>query len=128
MQRQIRLDETLDFYDKSLLVLATDQFGVRYLCLLVEEQHEFDKWVCAAISPKRLAALRHGELDVRSVYEKPETDELFCFQVIDYTRDDIPISSLHQAIQDEWLPAPGYFLELEEIEGELKEVQDAQQG
>ena len=75
--RTLSLSETLMYYDRPLLIAAQDQLGLNYVCLLMQSNSENDEFLCTPISKGRLGLLLLGELDIRSIFEEPETGELY---------------------------------------------------
>ena len=49
--------ETLVFFDVPHLITAYDQFGVAYICLLVEENQNTDTFLCVPVTTGRLNKL-----------------------------------------------------------------------
>ena len=106
--------ETLLLYDVPELFVAHDQLGRAYVCLLVELDEETHKYLCVPISKGRLRRLVDAQIDVRQAFESPETGEAFEGQAIDGDLGHIETQVIRlDEIPDDWLPDPGYFLDLE---------------
>jgi len=108
--------QTVLYYDVPQVFIAGDQLGTRYVCMLVEEGNEVDKYLCVPASAHRLNSLFSGELDLRSLYESPETDELY---VVNTSPDGLSAMSvtaldLNDVSQD-WFPDPGLFIGIERL-------------
>lgn len=110
MRLSIRNRETLVYHDGPVLFIGADEVDTLYLCAIVERTSQFDKYLCAPVSKKRLARLRRGLLPVRSVFDEPEQDR---FAVIEVANEEIfesPTTVLQSsAIPEDWFPAPDFF-------------------
>jgi hypothetical protein len=114
--RELHHVETLVFYDKPELFIAQDKIGMSYVCILVEIAGEADTYLCVPVSEGRRRQLLAGDLDLRQVFEAPETEEAYAGLAIegDMRRIQtrlIPIAEIGEA----WLPATGIFLEPEPL-------------
>jgi hypothetical protein len=108
--------EVLVYYDGPELFVATDQIGVRYICLLSECTEDSDRYLCAPVSVARLSQFVDGSLDLLTIFNTPETEELFCGIVENKNIDDISLQPiLRTEIQDAWLPAEGFVFEREPL-------------
>lgn len=126
MKLLISPQETLIYYDGPQLFVAADKVGARYLCVLVEQNVEGDKCLCVPVSPRRLAELKLGNIELRSIYESPEMGSCFCGSITgDY--GTITLESVEKvAIPEGWLPAPGFYFTKtpENVEGVQKAALD----
>jgi hypothetical protein len=78
MRRIIQHQETLIYYDSPQLFVACDQFKTQYLCLIVEQcTAPVDKFLCVPVSRSKLKEFYRESIDLREIYENPESDELF---------------------------------------------------
>ena len=75
--RELNHFETLVLYDGLQVFIADDQFGAKFICMLVEEGPQSDKYLCAPVSLLRYQQFLDGNLDLREIFDHPETDELF---------------------------------------------------
>ncbi len=107
--------DTLIYYDGPQLILAQDQLGTQYVCLLVEESDEADSWLCLPSSDARVSMLLAGELDLRQAFEDPETGELYSVRSESgelFSMRTIPISA--DEVPESWLPERGLLLRPDE--------------
>jgi hypothetical protein len=112
--RLLHQKEILSFNDVPQLFVAEDEVDTAYVCLLVERGEETDKYLCVAVSKRRLARLREGELDLKELLETPESREVFEGRPLNGDRRQLEIRLLaSDAIPHEWLPDAGFFVELE---------------
>lgn len=112
MQRLIQHKETLIYYDGPQLFSAYDQFRTPYLCLLVEQDDDADQFLCVPISPTRLELFYQGRIDLRTIYDAPESAELFYVQIGNEERETYPLFSLAE-VSTEWLPDSNFFFQQE---------------
>ena len=120
LNRTIRHTETLIYYDGPQLFLARDQVNAQYLCMLVEDSNEFNKFLCVPISSKRLEKFYWKEIDLRKIYEDPESGELFYAEIAENIQGDyqlVPVS--FDSLPKEWLPEPGFIFKRERTKQEL---------
>jgi len=119
MNRVIRHQETLVYYDVPQLFVARDQVNAQYLCLLVESTDDYDRYVCVPISPERLKDFYLGDIDLRTIYEKPESDEIFYADIVDESQEAIQLIPLDiKQIPENWLPDQGFVYMKEGFEEE----------
>jgi len=119
--RTIRHAETLLYYDGPQLFLARDQVNAQYLCLLVEDTNEFNKFLCVPISFERLDNFYREQIDLRKIYEEPESNELFYAEIKENVQGDyqlVPMS--FDRLPKEWLPEPGFIFKKEKSRNFLK--------
>lgn len=106
--------ETLMYFDGPILIIARDQLALDHLCLLIETtDEESDSYLCIPISKGRLSHLVEGELDVRSIFEKPETDEAYIGKLIENKIEGTIIQEIDYS--GDWLPDPGVFLKKNQL-------------
>lgn len=123
MQRFIQYKETLIYYDSPQLFLAHDQFNTPYLCLLVEQGDEVDKFVSVPVSQARLEAFYQGKIDLRTIIEASESGELFYIQIGDFDTERFQLFAATK-LPAEWLPEPNFFFEEEETISGFDSVQE----
>jgi hypothetical protein len=109
MRRIIQHQETLIYYDSPQLFVASDQFNTQYLCLLVECTEHFDKFLCVPVTPLKLEYFFSGSVDLREIYENPESDELFYAEVVGEIRDIQLIPLVRESLLEDWLPAHDFY-------------------
>lgn len=111
MKRVLKHHETLIYYDGPELFVGTDQVGCLYLCLLVETGATVQKYFCAVISSEHLEAFRAGEIDLRSIFVSPETDERFMVAIGASSEDGAIIEPVvAEGVWENWLPDSGFFM------------------
>lgn len=120
MNRRIRHKETLIYYDGPQLFLARDQVSAQYLCLLVEDKGDFDKFLCVPVSSERLKDFYLGEFDLRKIYEQPESDELFYAEVKESIEEVFQLFPLSlNNLPSEWLPDSGFIFKKDNTKQEI---------
>jgi hypothetical protein len=110
MQRIIQHQETLIDYDSPQLFMVYDQFKTQYLCLLVECSEHNDRFLCVPITPSRLKNFFSGCVDLRKIYDNPESDELFYADVVGVIKDIQLILIARESVSDAWLPEGDFFI------------------
>jgi hypothetical protein len=92
------------------LVLARDQVGTPYLCLLVARDADTDHFLVQQISSDRLAALRSGQIDLRTTVQHPEMGQHYHGSYAE--REGRPVISLEviHDVPERWFPADGFLL------------------
>lgn len=104
--------ETLVYYDGPHLIVAQDQLGLNYVCLLVKAEQDFDEFLCSPVSKGRLGLLLSGELDVRAIFEAPEAGELLDGMAADGDLNQITTEPVDKAaLPDAYIPDSGVFLD-----------------
>lgn len=118
MDKIATIEEVLVYYDWPEIMVALDKIGTRHLCLLVQADEYEVKYLCSPVSNKRLRDFKMGNVDLRDIYTTPETGELFYSESKDFGSKEIILKNFlydHSAVDEAWLPAPGFFLALEQI-------------
>jgi hypothetical protein len=120
MNTTIYLKEVLLYYDTPQLFVAIDDIRTNYLCMLVEQNKEFDIFVCVQVSKNRLESFCSGLIDLKSIFISPEIKryykakisnyQLKSFEIIIYDFDIVP---------DVWLPDEGVYINLKKAESEI---------
>jgi len=114
MMHLLQRQDILSFYDVPQVFTALDEVDTEYVCLLAELGEEADKYLCVPVSKARLARLVDGELDLREVLETPESGQVFEGTAPSGDLRQLQIRPLSSAaIPHEWLPDPGFFVEVE---------------
>jgi len=74
---RLNIEETFLYFDGPRLFTVVNAVGQRYVvnCLDIEEKEE--TWLLTAVSERRVAALKDGELDLRTAFVAPELDRVF---------------------------------------------------
>lgn len=122
--------ETLLFYDAPQVFTAVDQVGAWYVCTLVEENADSNKYLCAPASALRIKSFAEGALDLRTIYEKPELDELY---IVEARSNDLmglcSVSVNLSDVQPSWIPDPGFYLKTEKPHAKVaEEAMEKQRG
>ncbi len=65
--------ETLLDFDGPHILSCHDAAGHRYVAHLVQELADRDRWFLVPVSLERLAAIRQGEIDLRTSVSQPES-------------------------------------------------------
>ncbi len=106
----VKIESVLLASDVPELVVARDPVGALYLCCFIDREEEGDRFLAVPASPRRIAAFRSGEVDLRTVLSAPETGMQFDgrFQRI----DNVPSISLEllEELPGDWLPDAGFLL------------------
>lgn len=98
------------------MLSAVDAVGTQYLCLLAEIGEEDDKFVCAPVSPSRLADFERGQVDLVDLLRDPQLPALYT-GVSPHGEASFVISAEEAGeIPDEWFPDPGFFLDPFEVD------------
>jgi hypothetical protein len=127
MRRIIQHQETLIDYDGPQLFVGYDQFNVQYLCLLVECADTFDQFLCVPVTSKRLIAFYQESVDLREIYENPESNELFSAKVADEIKDILLIPIVRESLSEEWLPERDFYFKKDNATNNLIESRSVYQ-
>lgn len=65
------------YYDYPQVFVGSDEAGQYYCCMIITENTAGPVYLCTPISACRKFALVTGELDLRGVFESPETKTFF---------------------------------------------------
>jgi len=95
------------------LLVASDQFNTQYLCLLVECSEPNDKFLCVPVTPIRLKDFFSALVELREIYENPESDELFYADVVGEITDIQLIPIARESLSDKWMPEPDFYFKKE---------------
>jgi hypothetical protein len=102
--------ETILFHtDAPDLVLARDEFGTAYLCLLFLLDGKGHHYVAIKITSARLADLRDGKIDLRTAITLPERRTYYRGIIPPGERSAIQLEPTDH-VPDKWLPKEGFFL------------------
>jgi len=121
MLRIIQYQETLIDYDSPQLIVASDQFNVSYLCLVVECTEQVDKFLCVPISDSRLKAFYQESVALRDIYEKSESEELFYADVSGEIKDVQLIPITQKSLPDDWLPERDFYFKKDNVSDKILE-------
>ncbi len=112
MKVHLTVQEMLIWHDAPQLFVANDPVGGLHLCLATEIAGEMSQFLVVAISPGRLRALKMGQIDLHSVFAKPELDTYF--QIKSFEENHLVAETMtdFDTPPADWLPTPGEFLNL----------------
>jgi len=117
MKKALYISQILVYYDYPEIFISLDNVGTNYLCLLVDQENQNTLFIATAISPKRLSGFITGEIDIRDIFEFPESKEWYIFNnVTDTIEADIWSEN---ALPEDYLPAPGFIYQKPLIGDEL---------
>lgn len=105
----LTISRVLEFVDVPQIVLARDKFDTQYLCLLYTDEPEC-QYTAIRISTERLAEFYHHDVDLRTLFLKPE----FAGEYFDVHLENgnyVPEIMPSKTISEERLPAEGYYLD-----------------
>lgn len=120
MHTTIYLKEILLYYDTPQLLVARDRVGTNYLCMLVEQNKEFDSFVCVQVSNQKLDNFCNGYIDLKSIFVAPEISRFYIATVSDYQSNSYDISACDfEVLPEEWLPDDGLYTNLEKAKSEI---------
>lgn len=117
MIKQLKLSQILVYYDIPEIIVAKDEVGTNYLCLLVESEAENVLYISTAISTNRLSSFIVGKFDLKEIFAHPETNQFYYFEKID------ELITAHYwekgPIPEDYLPDEGFFYQKETEENKL---------
>jgi len=106
MNKEIKIQQILIYYDVPQLFLGTDIVDTNYLCLLTTFDEISAEYLCISISNKRYVDLKLGNIDLREVFANPETNDW-------YISSDIEIEKIFvkhiEKISFDLLPDTGFY-------------------
>ncbi len=103
--------EIYEFYDIPILFLCSNQYGHHYLVLSISETDEYNVWIYAAISKKRLKAVRAGAIDLYDAFKQTEDACIFKVTTLS-TEPDTVTTVMCDDLRSEWLPTKGPKLDI----------------
>ncbi len=112
MPRGLKHTRTLIYYDGPQLIVAEEPDGTAYLCMVVEIDEDYDRYLCAFISAERLAKFEAGKLDLLDIFKNPELEEGAFEGTYGYSEENFPLQiEPLENIPEDWLPEEGIFME-----------------
>jgi hypothetical protein len=106
MIKQLHILQILVYYDVPEIFIATDEVGTKFICLLVDLDHKSISYISTAISANRLSEFINGNEDLREIFIKPETNQIYSFNNIS---ENIEAVLLENAVlPEEFLPESGF--------------------
>ena len=106
MKHIIEIETLLEFYDIPQLFIGKDKADTRFICICYDDVGMY-KYLAIKASFNKLNQFMAGEIDLRTLLLTPElTNEYF---TVTFQHDEYEISPLHGDIEENMLPAEGYF-------------------
>ena len=106
--RQLTIKRTLEFYDVPQLFVAVDALNTHYLCVLYSDAEGYE-YLGVQLSELRLQAFLAGDVDLREMYEKPETDDSLYHVIVSQKTVQADRILSDADVTAEMLPEPGYY-------------------
>ena len=107
----ITLTEVLEYYDGIQIFAAHDTAGVHYVCDMIDSAGDFDRYVVAAVCPKRLADFRAGRVDLRTLLLESPSGKWYITVAKGTIYDPLELIPQAQPVADSGhLPEESYFL------------------
>jgi hypothetical protein len=123
MNIQIFIKDILLYYDTPQLFVARDAIGTNYLCMLVEQNEEFDNFACLQMSEQKFNHFSTGHIDLRDVFLSPEIQAFYQVKINDYGLNYYEIETLEcEKFPDNWLPDEGVFININQSQQEQSEI------
>ena len=117
MNIKAKSTKLLAYFDGPVSFLCEDSVGTKYVCVLINRGDDEDQYLAVSISSSKAHSILTSDLDLRSVFEKPEIQQYFI--VTSEMRD---ASSVSLALKDpteintDWYPLAGTFINIREID------------
>lgn len=115
----LTVDKILVYYDLPQLFIAKDQIDSRYICLLVDSETEFARYISIPVSKHKLNELILGNIDLRTAFESSETG-VWYFITSDDNEEFIIQAVNFNVVDDYYLPDAGFVFP--QIEANDKEI------
>lgn len=110
--RMLNHKETLLHFDVPILISATDNLGVNFVCLLIEQTENEEQYLCIPLSKGRFNLLKLGEISLREAFVSVETNEYYIGNSKNGNLASIQTHAINSdEINSEWLPDDGTYLE-----------------
>ena len=106
--------ETYAYYDQPVLFSCRNAAGYLYLVVAADENDQYDTWLYAGVSPKRLNHIRSGAIDLtHDAFADPEAGILFQVTAPYDNQSPLLIEPVQSnQISEDMLPVPGERLNL----------------
>ena len=117
--KTVKLTAVLDYYDGIQIFAAGDAIGGHYIATAIDTVGDFDRYLVVGVRPERLREFEAGQLDLRTLLLEAPGGEWYT-TIADGTIDD-PLTLAPQAgplAATDYLPEPGFLLEMEAPVGE----------
>lgn len=73
----VEVVEVYEYYDQPVLFACRDRTELLYLAVLSEDAPDHETWLLTAMSPKRFAQVRTGEVDLYSAFVNAERAQVY---------------------------------------------------
>jgi len=74
-----------------------------------------DKFLCVPVSPLRLKEFYQESIDLREIYENPESDELFYAEIGGEIKDIQLTPIARESLPEEWLPERDFYFKKDNV-------------
>lgn len=121
--RSLSLIHTLLEYDIPQVFVGMDVLGGRFVCMLSDITDGEPIFLCVPISDRRLKELLTSKLDLRCIYEDPESPEFYLCSPSNLLQPfEIQLAS-YKVVSKNLLPDPGlYFDQTDEVLNKAQEL------
>jgi len=120
MNTKVFLKDILLYYDTPQLFVSRDAVGTNYICMLIEQNTDFDKFACISVSEQKLTQFTNGHIDLRDVFLTPEINQFYYTHVQNYQSNYFEIIPIEiEQLPPEWLPDEGVFINLDQVQSEV---------
>jgi hypothetical protein len=106
----LRLIETYVYYDGPVLFACRNTRDQTFVAVWLDDSDETNEWLLAPTSAARFAAVRSRQLDLRTVFARPEDGIVFRLAVSKVTQQAAVIMLPASELSDEQLPAEGEYV------------------
>lgn len=107
--RNLKLKTILEFYDIPQILVAIDELGIHYLCVLYDQLNTGElKYLGIQLSTNKLASFINGKEDLRTIFVNPILKDT-TYDII-FSEGQLNAEILPQnLITEEMLPLEGYY-------------------
>jgi hypothetical protein len=114
MIQRLTISQILVYYDFPEIFIAENNIGTLFMCLLVSTDESKTEYIATPISNKKLSNFINGNVDLRDIFESPETGQWFLFNNV----SDVIEAKYweHDNLPSNYLPERG-FVYHKQIEG-----------
>jgi len=108
--RTLKHIKTLVYYDGPQLFLAEDQVSSLYICLSVEDDGYYCKFLCVPISKFRLSHFLNDQIDLRKLFEDPEIGDYYIADSSILLDSNLEANSIAtDQIPKDYFPSEGFY-------------------
>lgn len=107
MIKQLQILQILVYYDVPEIFIASDEVGTKFICLLVDLDQRSIFYISTPISSNRLSKFINGNEDLREIFTKPETNQIYSFNSISERIEAILLEKTD--LPEEYLPEAGFI-------------------